>query len=104
MSVKLVFIYPHSPGFREPTTSRDAAKVTAGRATSLRERVFEAIRRSGSAGLTADQAASALAETVLSIRPRVAELAKTGRLVRTGERRPNESGLKAAAWRAVCDA
>lgn len=99
MTMNDLFSYPSAPGFTEPTTSRDAAKATAGRAPRLRERVFEAVQHAGPDGLTADQAACALAENVLSVRPRVAELAAAGRLVRTGERRANESRLKAAVWR-----
>lgn len=91
--------YPQVPGHKERTTSRDAARAVTSDAAVLRERVFEAIRSAGAAGLTADQAASAVARSVLSVRPRVTELFKAGRIEPTGERRANESTLKAKAWR-----
>lgn len=50
--------YPERPGFKEPTTSKDAAEAAHAGAAGLRERVFEAIRYASPAGLTADQAAS----------------------------------------------
>jgi hypothetical protein len=91
--------YPDRPGYKEAGTSKDAAKAVASAAPGLRDRVFEAIGYSGAEGLTADQAASQLAYSVLAIRPRVAELAKAGKIIKTGERRANASGLKAAVWR-----
>lgn len=87
------------PGWKEPTTSRAAAKAMAASAPLLRERVYAVIKASGALGMTADEAAAAIGETVLACRPRVSELAKANRIVKTGERRANESGLKAAVWR-----
>lgn len=96
--------YPLAPGFKERTTSRDAAYAIAGRASILRRRVYTELLAAGAAGLTADQVAARLGESVLSVRPRVTELAKAKPqpwIVPTGERRKNESGLKAKVWRAV---
>lgn len=93
--------YPAVPGYKEPTTSKDAARAASSGAAALRERVYEVIRASGPEGLTADQAASLLSRSVLSIRPRVTELAKASRVTPTGARRANESGLKAKVWRAA---
>lgn len=88
-------------GFKERTTSREAgAQMARAGAAALRERVFQAIRASGAAGLTADQAASAVGATVLAVRPRVTELFKLGQIERTGARGKNESGMSAACWRA----
>lgn len=92
--------YPDSPGHKEPTTSRDAARAVAGSASLLRERVFAAVRSAGARGFTPDEAAAAIGETVLAVRPRMTELKLAGRIVETGERRANASGLKAKAWRA----
>jgi hypothetical protein len=97
--------YGGMPGFKEPTTSRDAALAVAACAPLLRERVYAAIRATGAGGMTADEAAAAVGETVLAVRPRVTELAKAtakrpARIEPTGERRANESGLKAKVWRA----
>ena len=91
--------YPASPGFKEPTTSRDAARAVSSSALLLRERVFAAVRDAGARGMTADEAAEAVVESVLAVRPRVSELAKVGRVIPTGERRRNSSGLGAKAWK-----
>jgi hypothetical protein len=50
-------------------------------------------------GLTADQCAAMLGESVLSIRPRFSELARMGQIEESGERRHNESGSKANVYR-----
>ena len=92
--------YPRSPGFREPTTSREAAQAVTLSAPLLRERVYAVVRAAGAKGLTPDEAAAAIGETVLAVRPRMTELKLAGRIVETGERRANASGLKAKAWRA----
>lgn len=93
--------YPHAPGFKEQTTSKDAARAVAGTAGTLREQVFECLRVAGPAGLTPDEIAEKLGRTVLSIRPRVTELAHDDPpwIVPTGGRRANASGLKAKVWR-----
>lgn len=98
-----LFTYPCSPGYKERTTSRDAAAVVRGRASVLRDRVFAEIAAAGHSGLTADQVAARLGESVLSVRPRVTEFAKatSPRIVPTGEHRTNDSGLKAKVWRAA---
>jgi hypothetical protein len=51
------------------------------------------------AGLTADEIAAALDESVLAIRPRVSELFHAGLIEKTGERRRNQSGLSAHVWK-----
>ena len=86
------------PGWKEPTTSRDAAKSVAKRSATLREFVLRALQ---TRPMTADEVAAFLGETVLSIRPRVAELRKLGRIVATGDKRRNESGMLASVWGAV---
>lgn len=98
-----LFAYPSSPGFKERTTSKDAAVAMTSRASILRNRAFAEIVRAGKMGLTADQVAERLGETVLAVRPRVSELAKAmpPMIVPTGERRKNDSGLKAKVWRAA---
>lgn len=86
------------PGWKEPTTSRDAAKAIAPRATVLRGRCLEAFRSRGP--MTADECAAVLGESVLAIRPRCSELRSEGLIEPTGERRANASGMRAAVWRA----
>lgn len=91
--------YPASPGYKEPTTSRDAAKAMRGRGNDLRGKALTAIKNA-KAGMTADEVAAALGETVLAIRPRISELNASGAIYSSGVRRTNASGLKAKVWRA----
>lgn len=92
--------YSESPGFKTGGTSREAARAVAPGARAGRERVFDAIAASGSGGMTADEAAALLGRRESYVRPRVTELFKAGRIVPTGGRRQNETGLPAKLWRA----
>lgn len=96
-----LFGYPLSPGYKEPTTSRDAACTIAPSTPLLRERVFAAIRDAGADGLTPDECALKLGIDEKAIRPRFTELGPrhAGRIIPTGERRRNESKLKAKVWK-----
>ncbi len=91
--------YPHTAGFKEPSTSREAAIAieSTGKAARLRGMVLSWYQ-DGNTG-TADECAHALGEDILSIRPRVAELHKAGRLDQTGERRRADGGRYAHVWR-----
>lgn len=95
--------YGGEPGWREPTTSRDAARASTDDADTLRREVYRAFVAAGRDGLTADEAAARVGRSVLSVRPRVTELARAERpwIARTGERRMNQSGHSAAVWRAT---
>lgn len=97
-----LFSYPRAPGFKERTTSREAAQAMTD-AEALREQAFAVIRDAGAGGLTADEVATILERTVLSTRPRLSELAHSNppRIVPNGARRPNESGRMAKAWRSA---
>jgi hypothetical protein len=92
--------YPDGPGFKERTTSRDAAAAIGAKAKTLRERVFDAIAAAGSAGLTSDEVAARLGLDWRSIRPRVSELLAAGRIEPTGETRRNDTDLFAKVYRA----
>jgi predicted ArsR family transcriptional regulator len=50
-------------------------------------------------GATADEVAKDLNLSVLSVRPRVSELNRTGKIEQTGGRRKNDSGMTATVWR-----
>ncbi len=93
--------YPLSPGHKgRRGTSEKAAREMRPKAPSLRDYclgVFEKSRR----GLTADEVAAELGKSVLSIRPRVAELARMNLIVDTGVRRENVSGKLAVVWSRV---
>lgn len=95
--------YPTRPGYKERTTSKDAADAVESGSSILRERAFNALCIAGEDGLTADEVASRLDESVLAIRPRITELSKANppRIVPTGARRKNESNLMAKVWKAV---
>jgi hypothetical protein len=92
-----LFSYPTVPGFKEPSTSREAAVRMTPSAASLREVVLGQLNINR-AGMTADEIAHALDRSILSIRPRVSELFKMGKIKRAPERRKNESGMSAAVW------
>ena len=91
--------YPTKAGWKEPTTSAEAAaRIEAkGRAAKLRHAVRGAFEL-GWEG-TADELASRLGESVLSIRPRVSELHRQGVIERSGTRHTNSSGASAHCWR-----
>ena len=78
-------------------TRQSAREDALKRARMLRESVFQLLKREA---LTADECATRLGETVLTIRPRVSELNKAGRIVDSGKRRTNVSGKRATVWTA----
>jgi predicted ArsR family transcriptional regulator len=78
-------------------TSRAAGRMSA-RSERLRARVLEVFALTPS-GLTADEIAAKLDESVLAVRPRVSELFHAGLIEKTGERRHNASGLPAHVWK-----
>ena len=90
--------YPNSPGYKEGGTSRDAARNVAGQAKRDREAAFVYIQANPLK--TADQVADALGKSPLSIRPRISELRKAGRIIDDG-RGTNTSGQSAYRWRAT---
>jgi predicted HTH transcriptional regulator len=49
--------------------------------------------------MTADEVAENMGKSILSIRPRIAELSKLGSIEDSGQRRTNESGKVATVWR-----
>lgn len=89
--------YPVNPGWKVEGTSRLAADAVKPRAASLRDQVLALLKRDA---MTADECASALSETVLSIRPRLSELVKVDAIYDTGLTSKNASGIKATIWRA----
>jgi hypothetical protein len=91
--------YPDAPCFKAPGPSEEAAERVAGQAKVLRAKVIAAYQERHPAGFTADEVAAELNQSILSVRPRVSELRRSGDLIDTGQRRPNESGLKATVWR-----
>jgi hypothetical protein len=93
--------YPDAPGFKEWGASRDAALAIAPAVPALQDRVLRLLKSlAPDECLTADEIAIRLQRSILSIRPRVSELAVAGKIVRTDQRGKNESGMTACKWRA----
>jgi hypothetical protein len=94
--------YPSAPGFKVEGPSREAAEAIAPAAKNLRDRVLTLVQSLDPGdSLTADQIAIRLKRSPLSIRPRVSELAASGKLIRTRDRAKNASGMSATKWRAA---
>ena len=93
--------YPGRPGHKETDgeTSREAADALQPRVRKLRQRVFGAIVCAGADGLTTDECATKIGETVLAVRPRFTELKRGLLIEKTHRRRKNISGRAAAVWR-----
>ena len=90
--------YPNAPGYKVAGPSKLAAQKVASTSTKLRAAVLEEFKQNP-AGLTADEVATALNLSVLSVRPRVSELNRLGMIEQTGARRRNDSGMSATVWR-----
>jgi len=90
--------YPDVPGRRRVDTSIEAAEKIEGRAHTLRGLCLDVLRRNPE-GMTADEVAHELGESVLTIRPRMTELKRMGRIVDSGVRRQNRSGRNAAVMK-----
>lgn len=91
--------YPEAPGYKtlRPETSAQSAEIIQAISKTLKDRCLSTLK---GAYMTADEVAETLGKSVLSIRPRIAELHATGDVVDTGMRRENNSGHKAVVWRA----
>jgi predicted ArsR family transcriptional regulator len=76
-------------------TSIEAAEAMARAAPLMRQRCLERLKLGPA---TADEVADFLQLSVLSVRPRITELAADGAIYDTGDRRPNASGKRAKVW------
>jgi len=94
-------VYGGGAGYKEPTTSRDAARVVTSTLAARQASVLEVIREAGDAGLTPEEAAKRMNVDVRVVAPRFTELGPKhlNMIEPTGERRPNDSGLLAKAYR-----
>jgi DNA-directed RNA polymerase specialized sigma24 family protein len=88
--------YVNDTGFKGTDTSAAAAAAVAPRSPGHRAAVLAQIKALRSA--TADEVAEAMAVSLLTVRPRVSELHRTGKLRDTGMRRPTASGHSAVVW------
>ncbi len=87
--------YPESPGASAPDTSRAAARQSSGHARIIREQCLVLLQ---ARDLTADECAEALQKSILSVRPRIAEMHAKRLIFDTGTRRKNASGHSAIVW------
>lgn len=92
-----LFTYPQSPGYKARSTSQAAAQATQSRAPRLRQLCIDQLLLNGP--LTSDEIADALRIDRLSIRPRLSELGRAGRVIDSGMRRKNASGKSAICWK-----
>lgn len=87
--------YPLHPGWKEGDTSRMAALAAHGRSRELRSKCLATL---ADADRTADEVAAILGESVLTIRPRMTELLRLGKIRDSGIRRLNDSHRRAKVW------
>lgn len=88
--------YPHTPGYKDDDTSRQAAREIAPEVVTLRTLVLEELRRRSG---TADEIAERLYKSPLAIRPRLTELQELGFAEKTLLKAKNRSGKWARVWR-----
>lgn len=79
-------------------TSAAAERSIIRAAPNLRRRVFDAIEAAGAAGLIAEEVEGATGLGGNTVRPRLMELAKEGRIMRAPRVRPTRSGRCAVVW------
>ena len=93
-----LFHYPHQAGFKTHGTSQDAAHaIEQTKAPTLREQAL-AIFKTG-AHCTADELAARLGCSILSSRPRCAELHARNLITDSGARRVSDGGKLAIVWK-----
>lgn len=80
----------------KPETLSTAPSKPKGK-DAVREKVLKALSKDR----TADEVASLLSLSVLSVRPRITELRNAGLIEKTGQRRKNASGSKTYVWHKV---
>jgi len=87
--------YPGNAGYKERTTSKEAAEQMDTRVALLRTRCCHLLMYGD---YTADELAHLMGESILSIRPRISELKAKQLVFDTGVRRKNQSGKSAIVW------
>ena len=89
--------YHETIGYQRTETSFNAAVRVAVNARNVRDRVASVLAERGP--MTADEIAAVLGLSILTVRPRVTDLNKAGRIEDTGARRQTGSGNAAIVWR-----
>lgn len=90
--------YPQEPGYKRAGTSKDAADSMREKAPNLQQKVLDVLFHQS---LTADECAAEIGRSILSIRPRLTELLRLGKIADTGTTRANSSGKMATVWSAA---
>lgn len=91
-------IYPDAPGHRGVETSILASQSLRTKLGRLQAIAFDAIKKAGSNGFTADELAERLQIDRYSIQPRTSELKRKALIRDSGKRRANRSGKLAIVW------
>ena len=95
-------MYPFGAGFKELKGASERTAKTQNRELNNRRRqIALGFLRSHNNGLTSDEVADLMNESILSIRPRVSELRAQGKIESTGQRRKSVNGNGATVWRYV---
>lgn len=88
-------------GWKDGGTGREAAeRVNGTRKQKIKAQVIAALGKRHD-GLTADELTEATGVDLLSVRPRLTELQRAGKIEDTGERRPGNRGRSQKVWRLV---
>lgn len=89
--------YPETPGYSNPTTSKEAAKSVEPKAAALRVRILAELQCRGTFGGTCDELEQAMSLSHQTASARLRELALAGK-IEEGGRRKTRSGRSAIAW------
>jgi predicted ArsR family transcriptional regulator len=93
-----LFNYPNRPGYKRDGTSKAAAQAVKDKAPTIRDQVLSLLKRQD---CTPDEAAAILGLSILTVRPRFSELSRMHRIIKTGAKRRNDSGMNADVYTAI---
>jgi hypothetical protein len=79
-------------------SSFEGAEAIASVAPTLRDKCLNLVRKAGSRGLTASEAAKSLDWDLCSVRPRFTELLRNGKVKDSGERRKARTRVGEIVW------
>ena len=91
--------YPLTPGYKEQSTSKEAAGKINTRAAKLRTEILQILERKNNYGGTCEEIAEIMSEDITSIRPRFTELKHMNYIVDSGNRRINKFNNNTKVWR-----
>ena len=91
--------YPLTPGYKEQSTSKEAAGKINTRAAKLRTKILQILERKETYGGTCEEIAEIISEDITSIRPRFTELKHMNYIIDSGDRRINKFKNNTKVWR-----